>query len=484
MQEKFSIFSKKFSAGEKSAGNRLQRRADPLRKRKKCAILYGEVIYVKGGAPPVKKYRLPALLLAAATLLSAAGCSPFSLSPEGLLEPPRLTKQQEEIREVLADSLGTQDFRFFTPRAGKNRTSVLFADLYGSSDAEAIVLYQLTSSEETRVNILTRDADAAWTELCDFAPAAGSAVERIDTAAVEPTGYQQLFLGTALYTGRESALSAWALDTGKPENIFSASYAEMVVGDLNGDETDELALLNTLSEGGTSFALYDHSGDENGIALCAEELLDVQFLSFSLVSVGTLDTGSRAVFIDGRVGTDTYATEVVAIRSGVPEKLFGVDCPTRTLSLTCRDIDGDGNPEIPLQDVLPGYSDVATNDRVMRIDWGKLGVAGLTSRTVSAVNTKWQYLFLIPERLAGTVTVLSDEEDDAWTLCLWDAEKQSTSRKILTVRCHALSQWEETASFHPEETVFLKKDNVCFTAVFYQENVISLTELKDLIVLL
>jgi len=420
--------------------------------------------------------------LTALALLTLSGCASFSLSPEQLLEPPRLTKQQEEIREVLADALGTQGFRFFTPRTGSNLSPFLFADLYGSSDAEATVLYRLTdATEETRVCVLTRGADAAWTVLCDFAPAAGSAVERMDVAAVLPTGYKQLFLGNALYTGRESALSVWALDTGKPVSVFSASYAGYVVGDLTGDETDEFALLNTPAEGGTSFSLYDHDETANGISCLSETLLDVRFLSFSLLTVGSLDTGSRAVFIDGRVGSDLYATEVVTVRNGIVEPFFKADCPTRTLSLCCLDMDNDGNPEVPLQDVLPGYADVAASDRVIRMDWGNMGVAGLTSRTVSAVNTKWQYLLLIPENLAGKVTVLSSEEGDEWTLCEWDAEKQSTSRKIVTLRCRLLSRQDESTE---RETLLFTQGNVCFTAEFYLEDILTADELSERIITL
>ena len=430
------------------------------------------------------KLRRAAAAFSLAALLGLAGCSSFRMGPEQLLTPPRLTKQQEEIRTALAAGIGTEEFSFFTPRAGRERSSVQFADVYGTSDSEAVVLYRLSAdAAETRVHILTRGTDAEWTTLCDFAPAADTAIDRIAFARVEPTGFEQLLIGNALYTGRESALSVWEVDTGKPVNVFTAPYAEMAAGDLNGDETDEFVLLNTAAEGGTAVSLYDHDDAANGIALRAETLLDVEFLAFTQVTVGTLDTGSRAVYLDGRVGTDVYATEVVAIRNGAPEKLFGADCPTRPLPLTCLDIDGDGNPEVPIQDILPGYADVAAKDRVMRIDWGKMGVAGLKERTVSAVNAKWQYLLLLPERLVGTVTVLSDGDGDAWTLCLWDAEKQSTSRKILTVRCYPASQWEETATLHPEETVFLEEENICFTAETYQENVLSVEELKEQIIL-
>lgn len=429
-----------------------------------------------------KKGRLGALLLLTALLLSA--CSPMEFGTENLMETPRLTEQQEEIREALSATLGTEDFRLYTPKSGDNRSAVVYADLCGDSSFEAVVLYRLNAvPQETRVTVLTRGTSTAWEGVCDFAPAEGSTVERVETAKLLPTGYRQMIFGTTLYTGRERALSVWELDTGKPVCTFNSSYSEMVVGDLDEDESGEMVLFNSLPEGGTSVALVDYA-IETGLDVQATELLDVQFTTYLQVMIGNTDTGSRAVFVDGRTGTDTYATEVVSVRSGQPVKLFGAECPTRTVPVVSRDADADGSPEIPVQEILPGYADVVASEKVVRIDWCSCGAAGLTVRWVSAVNSKWSYLLRLPDRLVGSVTVLSDDSDNAWTLCMWDADKQATAQKVLTVRSWIASQWEEEEALHPEQTVFMSRGNVCYTVEFYRDDLITREELGASVMIL
>ncbi len=443
----------------------------------------GSILADTGGVSMKKRrYALAAVCLSAVFGLSS--CSGLNLGSEKLMEPPRLSKQQEEIRGALAATVGTEDFRFYTPRSGQNRTPVFYADLCGDSRFEAGVLYRLNAApEETRICVLTRGTDTAWTQVCDFAPAEGSTVERVETARLGGTGYAQLVAGTTLYTGRESALSVWEVDTGKAVCVFNGSYGEMVTGDINGDSTDEMVLFNSLPEGGTAANLIGFT-PETGIALQSTELLDIQITAYLQAVIGNTDTGSRAVFVDGATGPGVYATEVVALRNGQLVKTFGAACPTRDVPLVCRDINADGCPEVPVQEILPGYTNMPTSDRVLRVDWSSCGVAGLTVQAVSAVNQKWAYTLCIPRRLEGAVTVLSDGDDDLWTLCMWDADKQATSQKVLTVRAWIASEWEEEEALHPEQSVIAARGNVCFTVEFYRDDVVTAEELRTDVLLL
>lgn len=429
--------------------------------------------------------RAAAAVTAALCIVAAPSCSTIDMSTEALMSPPRPTKQQEEIRLALTEALGTEEFDLRTPRTGGS--AVAYNDLYGSPVFEATVLYSLKSSpDETRVHVLSRNADEEWATVCDFAPPEGGTVERLEFAYIEPTGYAQIVLGTSLYSGRGSALSVWSLDTGKPESVWSSSYRQIVCEDMDGDDMDEIITFNSISDGtgaavtGTAVDMIGYSTADSCVKIKSSVLLDVYFTAWLQVMTGKLDTGSMAVFLDGMTGTDTYATEVVAVISGTLVKIFGTGCPTRNIAVTCRDINGDGSPEVPVQEIMTGYADAAASDRLPRIDWSSCGIAGLTARSVSAVNMKWGYILEIPERLVGEVTVLSEEEDDAWTICMWDSDRQSTSRKVLAVRSFISREWEEERELYPEQTVFARQGNVCYTVEFYRKDMISEEELKKL----
>ena len=425
-----------------------------------------------------------AALLAAALTLTLASCSGLSLSSSDLMTAPRLTKQQEEIRLALEDSLGTKEFTFYSPRTGINRAAVMYADVCGSSDYEAVVLYSLTGKpDETRVHILTRGSDAAWATVCDFVPMEGASLNRIYFNRVMPTGYAQLVIGSLLYSGRENALTVWSVDSNVPENLFSAPYSEVLTGDITGDGTDEILIFNTIAEGGgTLVNLVDFAAEDGAIAVRTTQVIDVQFTQWLSISLSMLDTGSNAVYIDGRTDSGTYVTEVIGIVSGQLVNVFGENVPTRSQPIICRDINNDGVLEVPVQDILPGYADAAASDRIPRIDWCSCGVAGLTVLYSSAVNMKWEYIFIIPNELNSQVTFVAEDGNGCWTLYTWDAAQQSTAQRILAIRSHIASDWDETGDIHPEQILFAKQDNVYYTVQFYLDSVMTYDEFCDLFI--
>lgn len=430
-----------------------------------------------------KRIRLAKQALAGLVSLSvifASSCSGFSLNAKDLMSPPEQSKQQEALCSALADAIGTDDFDLRAPSKDPSSGSVFYCDLYGSQEFEAVILYSLESkNDETRVHILTRDKTESWTSLCDFIPSAGSAITSLTFSKVDPTGYSQLLIGSTIYSGRESGLSVWSLDTGKAVSIFSSPFSNMVSFDFDDDSLDELILFNTLADGtGTSVTLLGYNEAQAGIATESTELLDVQFTSWLSVTTGLLDTGSRAVFVDGKTDADTYATEVVAVISGQLVKMFGANVPTRSTPVCCRDVDDNGSIEVPVQEIMPGYAGVAEAERIPCINWSSCGVSGLTVRTSSAVNVKWDYMILFPSSLPNAVTVLSDD-DATWTLCQWDAEQQATSRKIVTIRSWISSEWDEKQSLHPEQQLIARRGNICFTAEIYRSDLITAEYLAE-----
>lgn len=416
-----------------------------------------------------------ALFLSFCVMFCFSSCTGFSLNAKDLMEPPQPTKQQEALRSALADAIGTDEFDLRAPRNNTASGSVFYADLYGTAEHEAVILYSLQSKkEETRIHVLTRDKAESWGSLCDFIPSAGSAVNSVEFAKIDPTGYSQLLIGSTIYSGRENALSVWSMETGKADNMYSSPFSNMAICDFDDDSLDEFILFNTLADGtGTSATLLGYNATEAKILAESTELLDVQFTSWLSVNTGLLDTGSRAVFLDGKTDANTYATEVVAVISGQLVKMFGSSVPTRSIPVCCRDIDDNGSIEVPVQEILPGYAGIAETERIPCINWSSCGASGLTARNSSAYNENWDYVLLFPSSLFNAVTVLSEEKNDVWTLCQWDAEQQATSRKILTIRSWTSSEWDEKQSLHPEQELIIRRGNICFTAEIYRSDLIS-----------
>ena len=92
---------------------------------------------VRKGSDRLKRLGLAALS-AACVLLT--GCSALNFSVEGLVDAPKVTKEQEEIHQALIESVGS-NITLKYPRNGDYRSAYVIANIDDEPDSEAIVFY-------------------------------------------------------------------------------------------------------------------------------------------------------------------------------------------------------------------------------------------------------------------------------------------------------------------------------------------------------
>ncbi len=437
-------------------------------------------------------------VLAVAVCFAAIFCSSCNNfgGIDSLLEPPKLTSQQEEIRLALEKSLGTSEIYYRYPISGKNRTAITMRDIYGDERQEAIVLYGLgADSADSRVHILTVDDLGQWITLCDIAPGAGNSIDRIDFSRVKPTGYDQLLIGWRLFSG--NVLSIYDVQGGTEQELAAIPYSEVVAADLDSDLDSELVIFSANSDTATTnVRVYNHgtapsdsdylqnSGAVSEIYLMTEASMKA-VTSFLQVKYAKLADNIPAIFVDAQISSNTYITEILCFTNNHLQSVFSGDPATRTIKIVSRDVDSDGFVEAPVTQLMYGYETAAASDRLSSVSWyGYLSNFTGATNCTTVVNTSWNYMVMLKPEWIKDVTVESVSNPSEWTFCHYDFEMSAFGDRIVTIRAWIDSDWEGSQNIYPQQQVFATRGNTVFTAEIFNYNEITLEELEDLFIIL
>lgn len=432
-----------------------------------------------------KIIRAAAAAIICLSVVICSGCNNFG-SIDSLLEAPKLTSRQQEIRLALEKALGTTDIYYRYPVTGRSRAAITMHDVYGDEREEAIVLYSIgKKAADSRVHILTADDYGGWSSLCDIAPESGNSIDRIDFAQFNQTGYDQLLIGWRLFSG--NILSVYNIRTGINTELFSIPYSEITTADLNRDGDSEIIVFSSNSaasnESLTNVKAYDYN-DTDGLYLMTETTMKA-VSSFLQISFAQLWDNVPAVFIDAQISSNVYITEVLCFTNNQLQSIFSGEPATRSVKIVSRDVDGDGFLEVPLTNLLPGYETAAASERLSAIAWyGYLSNFTGTTNCTAIVNSTWNYMMTLKPEWVKDVTVETTSSPDEWTFCHYDFEMLAFGDRIMTIRCWIDTEWEANKSNYPRQTQFFSRGNTVFTAEIYNYNEISIEELQSLFVAL
>ena len=94
----------------------------------------------------------------------------------------------------------------------------------------------------------------------------------------------------------------------------------------------------------------------------------------------------------------------------------------RRAGLPCTDIDSDGVPEIPVQNVFLGYEESAESEQIRQTRWLMLASRGSYTEYHSYYNAGDGYAFLLPESWQNHVTVVRDASEGELRIVAYNGE--------------------------------------------------------------
>ena len=373
----------------------------------------------------MKRVKCAALFLVICLL---GGCSGMSIDELYCL--PKASEDYYDLQEALSQALGN-GLSYDAPASGARREPVQLVDLDHDGTDEAVAFFRSSQDGSVAAYIFAR-RDSQY-ELADQIPCSGSAVGAVEYADLDGSGSLELLITCQVSEAVTQALQVSRYQNNAAESLLTAPCGRYVLTDLNGDGAKEiLCITDSGAEASAAVTYYTYVG---GQMKTGQELrLSENYSDILNIAQGTLEDGTEAVLITG-TAEDQMKTDVL-IQNDQAE-LTAVDCGTLGSSaqlqggdLYPRDMDGDGNLEIPKGKVLPEYE--AGSGTQWTVEWYGLtakGKSGLKCSTYHCFDEGW-YLEL-PESWDDAISVREKSETDgACTIHSVGFYQKSSGRNI------------------------------------------------------
>ncbi len=354
----------------------------------------------------MKRVKCAALFLVICLL---GGCSGMSIDELYCL--PKASEDYYDLQEALSQALGN-GLSYDAPASGARREPVQLVDLDYDGTDEAVAFFRSSQDGSVAAYIFARRGFQY--ELADQIPCSGSAVGAVEYADLDGSGSLELLITCQVSEAVTQALQVSRYQNNAAESLLTAPCGRYVLTDLNGDGAKEiLCITDSGAEASAAVTYYTYVGGQ--MKTDQELRLSENYSDILNIAQGTLEDGTEAVLITG-IAEDQMKTDVL-IQNDQAE-LTAVDCGRLGSSaqlqggdLYPRDMDGDGNLEIPKGKVLPEYE--AGSGTQWTVEWYGLtakGKSGLKCSTYHCFDEGW-YLEL-PESWDDAISVREKSETD------------------------------------------------------------------------
>lgn len=430
----------------------------------------------------MKYFKIFALILAVALLFS--GCS-FRLasSVDELISPVSPQGDDAEIQNALVAYAGG-GFKLKSPVAGNYTAAYNLVDADGDSQNEAVVFYE-PAQHPGRLDMAVIDKkENKWSVVTNI-ETDNAEVYSLDFADLNGNGdYEYIILWNAManatihslcvYSSAEDGSGALS-QIGK--TIVMNNY---IAADLNNDSVNELAVF-TIDSGDSvsaSAVLYSYySGDAK---ILGRTKLDGHISYYKTLS-SAVKNGRTYVYADAVKSNGTQMlTEIIywsdkynTIISPYYSYTTGITKNTTRYSmLSCMDINGDGEIEIPLD-----YDFYDLPENVYAVEWNKYDGNVMSPVCCSLAVEKDEYQLVIPDELIGNITAEYNAEDSKLTVL------DSAGNMIFAVACVTSTHYAETAANYSNYTEIMNESGYIYLADCNSQSDVRLSaeDLKSMI---
>ena len=451
------------------------------------------------------KKRIFSVLFVLIIMLNTTGCTGFFSNPVSLMSPPKSSGDLVEIEEALSKICA--DYELSYPSAGRYRNAIIIRDLNGDGNSEALAFYQQTDNNNITVhlNVLTFNKNE-WKSKYD-AKLSGTGIDRVEFHDVCGDGDVEIFVGCKLYNVQEQELNVYKYENESVTLLAQERYTDYCVGDIIGAKKPQTVLFKITNETDNvsseskdspikktvSAKLLSFSYESDGVPVALGTVnFDSSIVSFSNITVSSVEKGKNAVFVDAFVEASAMITEVFYYDETLKLTFYNkrtksTDATYRDSLIGSRDINKDGIVEIPKTYVCQGYDTVENpTDRVYFTEWYNIKNNAFGERVTSGfINTADNYFVSTPATWLGKITAQRNLEDRERSFCEWDFTNRTYGENLFSIRVFLKSEFRKnnrnyTKIKEDDEYVYAVKVNKNATS----ENKVTVDYLKKNIILL
>ncbi len=370
-----------------------------------------------------------------------SGCTYSNLSVEGLLYAPKLSEEQSVIHQALIDSVG-KDIQLKYPRTGDNRSAFVVANIDDEPTDEAIVCYEKKNSSDKestiRINVLDQ-FDGKWQSVYEL-HGMGTEIDKIIISKLGEDKQANVIIGYNMININEKALQIYTYYDKVLKNTYSGSYSIMDVMDIDTDNYKELiTITNSPASNNAAAAIFK---SVNGEILNTSSIkMFEKIVNYTGSVKGKVGDNFPAIFVDSLKENGIIQTEVFYYRfKNIQNPMFAqydslMAKTSRPAGYATCDVDSDGEIEIPVTSFFTGYETAPDQDKMLMTDWYVFdGFNSLKKKNSSYYNINDAYVFMLPSRWQGLVTVKKDNATDEIVFYKYEGAITENMTELMRIR--------------------------------------------------
>lgn len=418
------------------------------------------------------KLRAVAAALLLVFLLS--GCSFAGLDAQTLMKPPKPTGEKADIDTLLVSKAGDK-MTLKYPRGGDYRSAIITHDICGDKNEEAMAIYQ-KGDDASGTNIMFMKKDGKWEDMGYFNNPAAQ-VDKVCFGDLNGDGKDEVIVGWGSSLNNTSTICVYYYKDGKMNELkLDQSYTEMAVMDFDGNGSDEIFTAN-VSVGDQPALARLYSLKNNSAEMIGSCRLDNGVTKYASVQTGLINEKQKGIVLDGMKSANALVTELLywdstskTLRSPFYNaSAKNANSTLRNTSVVSKDINGDKIIEVPIVNLMPGYTSTTANDAAYLTNWHRYDTQTKTFvRVMSMVlNYADGYWVLVPDMWRGKISTKTDTATRTITFYEWVVTSKKSPGKVgdalLKIQVFTQEEWENgtgTAGFFK----LLDSNNMVFAA--------------------
>ncbi len=426
--------------------------------------------------------KIIALILVICICLCLASCGLPDGNIDTLLSPPEPTGELNEVWNVLKKTVGDK-ITLKYPSSGNFRSAIIEQDLDKDGVREAIAFYSSTADNVTSMHLhLVSKLKKEWVSRGDVSIVA-TGIEKIEFADINGDGKNEIIVSWNIYGGVEKSVGIYTFDIDGIKSRLLENHTKYICKDFDFDKNPDLLIINKDMKNSVMVAkLLDLTRDGvKEIGSCQLDMGVTEYLEPVTFTAGD----KTAVYIDGIKGTGMI-TEMLIIDDGVISNLsYSPDNNThfdtfREGSLEIKDINDDGNYDIPISFILTQSTDAKT-ESIYKTNWYSFDGKGISLSVSTVMNFTDGYYLEIPEKWDSTISVSSDSSDKSLSVSRLDNETGESAELLLKI--NATEKSDTLAPTFKGSTKIAENNNLVFYATlgsYKGAEAITSKELKNI----
>lgn len=368
------------------------------------------------------------------------GCFDIAVGSDSLLNAPSMNKEQSDIYDELKNSVGS-NIKLSYPKDGDRRSAFVIENIDDESEKEALIFYVKEDASKknsaVRVNVMDK-INGKWVSVYDLS-GEGNSIDKVIVEKSRDNG-RLIYLGYNTINTNKS-LFVYKYHDKRLDCLYSIPYNYFDMIDMDKSGEKELLTIQDFPDEKKCKAMIYNYTDKAGLTVADTTELGSMFDNYQNISVGKTQDGQNMIVLDSNVDKNKIATEIIVVANQKlynPLYQFKFDLYEKTQRLSgykSIDFNRDGIIEIPVTSPFLGYENNQPEEQLYMTDWYTFKkYYTLENKFSSYYNRTDAYVFIIPARWKGFVTVKKDPISDETVFYKFNEDIENSTQELMRIK--------------------------------------------------